>query len=402
MAALDGVKILDLMWVMAGPAGTRILADYGATVVRVESTKRIDTARTLAPFFGGSIGTEQSGCFQNLNLGKRLLTLDPANPAGREVFLDLVRWADVVTESFKPGTMAKWNLGWDALRAAKPDLIMLSSCLMGQSGPLASFAGYGNLAAAISGFSNLGGWPDRPPAGPFSAYTDYVAPRYIAIAILAALDHKRRTGEGQYIDLSQAEASLHFLGPALLDYTVNGRVAGRLGNRDRDIAPNGVYPAAGDDRWVAISATTDAQWSALCTAIGRDDLRTDPALANASGRLAAQDALDAAIAAWTASRDMHDVEHELQAVGVPAHAVQNSRELLVDAQLLHRGHFVEVTHPEREGVTLEGTRFHLSRTPAEIESSAPTYGRDNEWVLKDLLGYDDDRVTELVVAGALE
>ena len=386
------------MWVMAGPAATRILADYGATVVRLESTKRIDTARTLAPFFDGTIGPEHSGCFQNLNLGKRLVTLDPTTPAGREVFLDLVRWADVVTESFKPGTLKKWQLDYETLRSIKPELVMLSTCLMGQTGPQASFAGYGNLAAAISGFSYLGGWADRPPAGPFSAYTDYVAPRYIALAILAALEYRRRTGEGQYIDLAQGEASLQFLGPALLDYTVNGRVAGRAGNRDRDFAPNGVYPALGDDRWVAISASTDAQWQALATAIGRDDLRRT----DAAQRLAAQDDIDAAIATWTQARDMFNVEHALQAVGVPAHAVQNSRELCADPQLQARGHFITVQHADRPTVTLEGTRFTLSRTPAAFESTAPTYGRDNEYVLRELLGYDDERITALVVAGALE
>lgn len=402
MRALDDVKILDCMWVMAGPTSTRILADYGATVVRIESTTRIDTARTLAPFYDGTIGPEHSGCFQNLNLGKRLLTLDPQQPAGREVFLDLVRWADVVTESFRPGTMRKWGLDYDTLRTIKPDLIMLSTCLMGQTGPLASFAGYGNLAAAISGFSNLGGWADRPPAGPFSAYTDYVAPRYIALAILAALEYRRRTGIGQYIDLSQGEATLQFLGPALLDYTVNGRVAGRMGNRDLSFAPNGVYPAAGDDRWVAITVATDAQWQSFCRVLGREDWLSNPQLATATQRLVAHDQLDAAISAWTATRDMDAIERALQAAGVAAHAVQNSRELCADAQLQHRGHFIAVSHPDRPQVTLEGTRFQLSRTPASFEDTAPTLGRDNEYVLRELLGYDEDRITALVAAGALE
>lgn len=400
--ALADVKILDLMWVMAGPAGTRMLADHGATVVRVESTRRIDTARTLAPFFDAVPGPERSGCFQNLNVGKRMLTLDPTTPAGREVFLDLVRWADVVTESFAPGTMARWNLDWETLRAVKPDLVMVSSCLMGQTGPLARFAGYGNLAAAISGFSNLGGWPDRPPAGPFSAYTDYVSPRFIAIAILAALEHKRRTGQGQLVDLSQAEASLHFLAPALLDCQVNGRVMPRMGNRDPDLAPHGVYPAAGTDRWIAIAVDGDAAFTALCTVLGLADLPADPRFATRSARHANADALDAAVAAATAAHDMRVLTEALQAAGVAAHAVQNSAELLADPQLLHRGHFVTVAHPEREAVTLEGARFRLSHTPASVPGPAPTWGADTDWVLRALLGYDDARITELVMAGALE
>lgn len=400
--ALADVKILDFMWVMAGPAATRVLADYGAVVVRVESTRKIDTARTLAPYRGGTLGTENSGCFQNLNLGKRMLTLDPTCDAGRRVLLDLVDWADVVTESFSPGTMTRWGLDWPVLSARKPGLVMLSTCLMGQTGPLQTFAGYGNLAAAISGFSNLGGWPDRPPAGPFSAYTDYVSPRFIAVAILAALDHRRRTGEGQYVDLSQAEASLHFLAPALLDHAVNGRVMGRSGNRDPDHAPHGVYPAVGDDRWIAVAITSDDAWTALCETMERPDLAADARFASAAGRVAHADQLDDVVAGWTRTRDAGDVERTLQARGVAAHVVAVSGDLRRDPQLAHRGHFVEVAHPMGGTTTVEGSRFVLSRTPATISGPAPSYGRDNEAVLREILGYDDDAITSLVSAGALE
>jgi crotonobetainyl-CoA:carnitine CoA-transferase CaiB-like acyl-CoA transferase len=401
-APLAGVKILDLFWVMAGPAATRVLADYGATVVRVESSLRIDTARTLAPFRDGIHGAERSGCFQNLNAGKRMLTLDVGRPEGRAVLLDLVRWADVVTESFAPAVKARLGIDYATLAGVKPDVVMVSSCLMGQTGPLADLAGYGNLASAIAGFSNLGGWPDRPPSGPFSAYTDYVSPRFIAAAILAALEHRRRTGRGQHIDCAQAEASLHFLGPALLDYTVNGRVAGRVGNRDPDMAPHGVFPAAGDDRWVAIAARDDADWRALCAAMARDDLADDARFATTAARLAHQDPLEAIVGAWTASRDAPAVEALLQARGVPASAVQTSADLVRDPQLLHRGHFVRLAHPELGETVVEGSRLHLSRTPARTGGAAPTYGCDNDHVLREILGYDDERITALVTAGALE
>jgi crotonobetainyl-CoA:carnitine CoA-transferase CaiB-like acyl-CoA transferase len=401
-AALRDVKVLDFMWVMAGPAATRVLADYGATVVRLESTRRIDTARTLAPYRGGVLGAENSGCFQNLNVGKRMLTLDPTGDAGRRVIRDLVAWADVVAESFSPGTMERWGLGYAALAALKPDLIMLSTSLMGQTGPLATFAGYGNLAAAVSGFSNLGGWPDRPPAGPFSAYTDYVSPRFIAAAILAALDHRRRTGEGQYIDLSQAEASLHFLAPAILDHGVNGRVAGRVGNRDPDHAPHGVYPTAGDDRWIAIAVTADVEWQALARVMSRPDLAADPRYGHAAGRRRHGDALDAIVSAWTATEDASALEARLQAARVPAHVVQTSRDLARDPQLAHRGHFVRVTHPMGGWTMVEGSRFVLSRTPATIADAAPSYGHENDAILRELLGYDDDAITALVASGALE
>jgi len=399
--ALADVRILDFMWVMAGPAATRMLADYGAEIVRVESTRHIDTARTLAPFWQGAPGLERSGIFQNLNAGKRMTTLDLRNPEGRAVVLDLVRWADVVTESFAPGRMRALGLDYETLRAVNPRLVMVSTCLMGQTGPRASFAGYGNLAAAISGFSNLGGWADRPPAGPFSAYTDYVSPRFIALAILAALDHRRRTGTGQFIDLSQAECSLHFLGPALLDYVVNGRIAGRVGNRDRDAVPHGVFPAAGSDRWLAIAVHGERHWIGLCTAIGQQRLTSHPDFHTPEARRRNEDVLEAIVADWTAMQGAEAAAALLQEHGVPAYAVQNSPELLRDPQLLARGHFHHVRHPEYGETTIEGSRFVLSRTPAALPDVAPTFGADNEYVLRELLGYDDERITALAASGAL-
>ena len=399
---LSDVKILDLMWAIAGPASTRMLADYGATIVRVESTRRFDATRTVGPFHNGQPGAESSGLFYNMNAGKRMLTLDLSKAAGREVIFDLVRWADVVTEAFSPKAMRAWGLDYEALRTVKPDLIMLSTCLMGQTGPLAQFAGFGNLAAAIVGFTNLAGWPDRPPAGPFGAYTDYIAPWFNATAILAALEYRRRTGQGQYIDLSQAEAALHFLGPALLDCTVNDRVQDRVGNRDANYAPHGVYPAVGIDRWIAIAVTNDSQWQALCTVMERPDLLHDERFVTMVARLAHQDLLDEQIASWTKERDLFQAEAMLQAQGIPASAVRPMHELSQDPQLVHRGHFVQLTHPTHGTTTVEGSRFRLSRTPAQVTGAAATLGRDNQYVLETILGYSEERITELVAAGVLE
>ena len=294
------------MWVMAGPASTRILADYGATVVRIESPTRVDTARTLQPYHDNQLGPDSSGLFANCNAGKFGISLDLGNPAARAVVHDLVRWADVVTESFSPKAMRAWGFDYESLRKVNPRLIMLSSCLMGQTGPLAKIAGFGNMAAAISGFHNLTGWPDRAPSGVFGAYTDYVAPRFTAMAILAALDHRRRTGEGQYIDQSQAECAIHFLGPAILDYTVNGRVEERAGNSDAAFAPHGVYPAAGDDQWIAIVCRDDDEWRRLCAAMNNEDLARDSRYASAAGRLEHRDAIDSSIASWTRTLERAD------------------------------------------------------------------------------------------------
>lgn len=398
---LHDVKILDFMWVMAGPASTRILADYGASVIRIESPTRVDTARTLQPFHGAKLGPDTSGLFANCNAGKLGISLDLANPAARGVVADLLRWADVVTESFSPKAMRAWGYDYEQLRKLKPDLIMLSSCLMGQTGPLAKIAGFGNMAAAIAGFHNLTGWPDRPPAGPFGAYTDYVSPRFTAMAILAALDHRRRTGEGQYIDQSQAECALHFLGPAILDYSANGRVQGRIGNTDPALSPHGVYPSSGDDRWVAIVCRDDDDWRGLCSAMKRDDLVRDTRYASVSARIENRDALDATISAWTNNLGSAEIESTLQAHHVPAHPVQNSSDAFRDPQFLHRGHFVETDHPTLGKFTVEGPRAKLSRTPAQVRRAAPTLGQHNQYVLEKILGYGEDRVTELAASGAL-
>lgn len=400
-AALADVKVLDLMWAIAGPAATRVLADYGATVIRVESTTRTDICRTVAPFHELPPHAESAVLFHNMNAGKRMITLDLATPAGREVLLDLVRWADVVTEAYSAGTMKAMGLDYDALRAVNPALVMLSTCLMGQTGPLATYAGFGNLAHSITGFGALCGWPDRTPAGPFGAYTDYVAPRFTVAVLLAALDHRRRTGEGQHIDLAQAEASIHFLAPAILDYTVNGRVATACGNADPDAAPHGVYPAAGDDRWIAIAVRNDAELAALARVLGDDGLARDPRFADAPARHAHADLLDERVAAATRTRDAYEIEAALQDAGVAAAVVATSDDLCRDPQLAHREHVRDLSHPEYGTTPVEGPRARLSRTPGIVTGAAPTLGRDNQEVLATVLGYDEDRITEIVVAGAL-
>jgi crotonobetainyl-CoA:carnitine CoA-transferase CaiB-like acyl-CoA transferase len=398
---LAGVNVVDLTWVMAGPAATRLLADFGASVVRVESTRRVDTARTVQPFHDGRPGPESSALYMNNNAGKLSITLDLGKPEGREVFLDLVRWADVVVESFSPGTMQSWGLDYGALAAVKPDLVMLSTCLMGQTGPLAAFAGYGNLAAAVSGFFEITGWPDRAPTGPFAAYTDYVSPRFTALALLAALDHRRRTGRGQYIDQSQVEAAVHFLSTAVLDWTVNGRVQGRIGNADPAMAPNGVYPVLPPEDWVAISVRDDQDWRALCGCMARPDLAADARYATTADRLARREELDYIVTEWTAGREGTAVESLLQAAGVPASVARSSAALLEDSQLRHLHHFVRLSHPVHGSTTVEGVRIRLSRTPGRVGGSPPLMGEHNQVVLEKILGYDEERIAELAASGAL-
>jgi crotonobetainyl-CoA:carnitine CoA-transferase CaiB-like acyl-CoA transferase len=396
---LADVKILDFMWVMAGPASTRMLADYGAQVVRIESPTRIDTARTLQPHQDDRFGPDSSGLFGNCNAGKLGIAIDMHNPRAREVILDLVRWADVVTESFSPKAMRKWELDYDSLRKIRPDLIMLSTCLFGQTGPLRQVAGFGNMAAAISGFSNLAGWPDRTATGVFGAYTDYIVPRFTAIAILGALEHRRRTGVGQYIDQSQAESAIHFLTPAILEYSVNRRDPQRAGNADRDMAPHGVYPAAGDDQWVAIVCRNNSEWRSLCEVMDAAAMIADSRFATTEARIANHAELDAVVGRWTAARNASQIEELLQTRGVPAYRVQNSSEAWRDTQLKYLGHFAEIDHPRLGRTTVEGPRTHLSLTPGKVRRAAPSLGQDNQYVLEKILGYDQDRISELAVAG---
>src|SRR4051794_22276022 len=306
---LDGVKVLDLTWAMAGPATTRVMADFGATVVRLESLRHLDVARTIGPFVNDTPGTDASGLLFNMTTGKRSVAVDLTLPESRDVLEDLVRWADVVVESFSPRGSAALGLDYETLAALNPDLIMMSSCLFGQSGPLERYAGFGTMGASLSGFFHLTGWPDRPPCGPFGAYSDYMSPRFALCALLAALDHRRRTGEGQYLDFAQAEAAVHFLTPALLDYSVNRRGANRAGNDDPHMAPHGVSPSAGDDEWVAIACGDDAQWDALAGVLGRAELAGLPVETRCERRTE----LDEVVSAWTRSRTPVEAQDALVA-----------------------------------------------------------------------------------------
>jgi crotonobetainyl-CoA:carnitine CoA-transferase CaiB-like acyl-CoA transferase len=401
MLPLDDVKVVDFMWALAGPGTTRTLADHGATVVRIESANRVDGARTVGPFIDNKPANDRSGLFGTYNAGKLGLSLDLSKPQARGVVLDLVRWADVVCESFSPKAMRAWRLDYQSLREVKPDLIMLSSCLMGQSGPMSAFVGFGNMAAAVAGFYHLCGWPDRAPSGPFGAYTDYIAPRFGAIAVLAALDYRRRTGKGQYIDQSQAESALHFLGPALLDCAANERIEQGVGNTDSNYAPHGVYPALGEDRWIAIACKTDEHWRSLCTAMDRAGLARHQDYETPAARCRNHDQLDRIISEWTRGLTPHAAELRLQQLGIPASALQDSHDVCHDAQLSSRGYLTEIDHPVRGHTVVEGSRFRLSRTPAKIGRPAPTVGGDNQYVLESILGYDQDHITELVTVGVL-
>jgi crotonobetainyl-CoA:carnitine CoA-transferase CaiB-like acyl-CoA transferase len=395
---LDGLKVLDLTWSIAGPYVGRGLADFGATVIKVETQQRVDVSRTVMPLhpLNEQHPLECGGLFANSNAGKLGIELDLGTEEGRAVLWDLLRWADVVLESFSAGAFERMGFSYDRIAEVNPSVIVFSSCLPGQTGSL-DLPGYGNLASAMFGFHSTTRWPDRPAAGPFGAYTDTVSPRFGLTAVLAALDHRRRTGQGQYLDLSQAEASLHFLSPALLDTEVNGANYESLGNGDVVMAPHGVYPVGGDDSWIALACEHDAAWMALAAEIGHPEL----ALLSTAERLSCRPRLDSLVAAWTADQTGADAVARLQRLGVAAHEVQNSAACLVDPQLSHRGHYVTVEHPYIGPVLVEGPRMRLARTPGRIDGPGPSYGQHAYEILTDILGYDPDQIATVAAAGGL-
>jgi crotonobetainyl-CoA:carnitine CoA-transferase CaiB-like acyl-CoA transferase len=396
---LDGVRILDFSWVLAGPLATRLLADLGATVVRIEHEGRPDVIRAAGPFLAGREGGDATALWHNASAGKHSLELDITTDGGREVVVDLARWADVAFESFSPGALDRLGLGPQVLRAANPRLVVASSSLLGQTGPRAGFAGFGNLAAALAGFFEVTGWPDRAPTGPFTAYTDYVSPRFAAAAMVAAVDHAQRTGQGQYLDIAQAEAAIHLLTPTLVAHQLDGVTATRLGNRDAVLVPHGAFPAGpvGEDRWIAIACTDDA-WPALVELAG---LPADWAGLDGPARRARVDDIEAALAAWTTGRDAVELTAGLQGAGVAAHAVQHSAEVCADPQLRHRGYLQRVDHARHGSVVVEGSQARWSRTQPGPAFGGPPVGQHTQFVLEELLGYDTDRIAELVVAGAI-
>ncbi len=287
---LEGVKVADFSWIGVGPITAKALADHGATVVHIESDAPADRLRLVGPFMDDVPGINRCQFFGSFNTSKLSLQLNLKHPEGIELAKQLLEWCDVALDSFTAGTMADLGLGYDVARQLNPGIIMATTCLLGQTGPAARLAGYGYHAAAVSGFYEITGWDDRPPAGPFNAYTDTIAPRFLTTALLAALDHRRRTGEGQFIDQAQMESALHFLAPELIDVQVTGVSARRNGNHDPHRAPHDAYPCAGVDEWCAIAVETDEQWRSLRAAIGEPAWAMDPALETLAGRQAAQDA----------------------------------------------------------------------------------------------------------------
>lgn len=384
-----GLRVADFAWVIAGPLATQYLAIHGADVIHVESRGRPDVLRSGQPFVGGPPGPDTSTYFPSVNQGKRGITLNLRDPRAIELAKRLVATSDIVTENFTPGTMEKLGLGYEALCAVRPDIIMISMGLAGQTGPERSYKGFGTVIQGSAGITHLTGWPDRPPTGTGVAYTDFVASHVAAFAILCALEHRNRTGQGQYIDLSQQEAALHLLDAALLECAVNGKVANRAGNRHPSAAPHGVFPCLGDDAWVAIAVFSDAEWKRLKGAMGCPAWAEDARFGTLLGRKSHEDVLEQFIGAWTAKLPADEVTALLRAVGVQVSIAATGHDLHLDPQLEHRGHFIHLNHPTLGDFPFDALSYRLDGVRPAPPRAGPLLGQDNAAVYRELLGLSE-------------
>jgi len=374
---LQGIKILDFSWVLAGPYATRLLADFGAEVVKVQP---------LLPPQEQEEDAFARGYDNTWNRNKRGITLNMAKPEGIALAKRLVSLSDAVVENFTPRVMANWGLGYENLKKIKPDIIMLSLSTMGSTGPRKDYTGFGPTVQAFSGLTHLTAYPDGPPLGPGTAHADHIAALFACLALLGALEYRRRTGEGQHIDISQVEAMASLLGDAFMP--------------PEESATYGVYRCRGDDRWCALSISTDEEWQGFKKALGNPLWAEDKRFATLSARLENKQALDKLIGEWTKKHTAEEVMAWLQRQGVAAGVVQDARDLAKDPQLKHRGFFIELDHPEMGKTISDASPIRLSDSPPRYRP-APLPGQDSDYVYGQLLGLNQGEMNKLREAGVI-
>ncbi len=390
---LKGVRILDFCWAIAGPLGTRLLADLGADVIKVESEYRLDPIRYIGVQPPGEMSWNTNGQFNDCNANKRAMTLNLNTPEGIAAVRRLAATADVITSNYTPHRLERWGLGYEAIRAINPAVIMANMAVMGIRGPHDGWRSYGNGIVAMCGLGHLTGFEGREPIGIGTLHTDFTVPYFAATQIMAALLHRERTGQGQYLELSQYEASVHLLDTELLNYLNGGSEPGRNGNRSPRMAPHGVFPSAGEDRWIAIACRDDADWQKLCDVTG---LRGPATLA---GRLGEIDRIEAELSGWTRTRENWEAAAILQAAGVPASAVEDLGELMGRDTAMNRD-YREVALPsgvtaivQEEPLLWDGERLPIRR--------APMWGEHTAEILSGELGLSDEEIAELAAKNVL-
>ena len=400
---LAGIRVADFTWIGAGSYTTKLLADFGADVIKVESSTHMDTLRSTPPFKDGIKGIERSGYFADRNTSKRGMRLNLKHPQGLAIAKRLIACSDVVANNFRPGVMDRLGLGYAAAQALRPDIVYLAMSMQGGTGPHTKYVGFGLTIGALAGIHYSSGPSDRPPAGTSTNYPDHVPnPAHAAFAVLAALNYRRRTGCGQYIDLAQTEPTVALLGTAIVDYAVNGRIAERHGNSHPVWAPHGVYPCLGDDRWIAVAVQDDAQWGRLAEALALEPTRR-AAWARSEAREIERSAINDWLTSETKLREPFDLMRQLQEAGVPAGVVQNAGDLIErDPQLAHRQHWQYLDHPEMGRSIYNNVPIKLSRTPGQLSRPAPMLGQHTEEICTSLLGLTTDEVARFAADKVFE
>lgn len=405
---LAGIRICDLTWIIAGPTATKVLADFGAEVIRVEHEQALDAIRVGRPIVGDGPTFNNSGFFNYFNRNKKSILLNARHPDGMELLKQLIAESDVVVENFSSGVLESWGLDYEALKTIRPDIIYCSISGFGHSGRDKAFTTWGPTAQALSGLTFMSGVPDKPSAGWGFSYMDHTAGYYGAMAIMMALHHRNLSGEGQYIDISQVEAGIILGGPAVLDYSVNGRSWRREGMPPGNhawepaVAPHNTYPCAGDDRWLALAVMSNPEWQALVRAMDEPEWALDERFATNAGRLANQDELDAHIADWTRQFEDYDLMTLLQAAGVRAAVCQKPSDRVEhDPQLKARKWWHHLPHAEFGECEYDGVAPRLSATPGTLRTASPLLGEHTWEVLRDVLHLTDEQIGEYSSAGVL-
>lgn len=416
--ALEGIRVVDFLWLGAGAWGSRLLAAHGAEVIRVEWEGKHDVLRFYRPYLYPNdnravdeASPNRSGHWANLNPGKRGISLDLHSPQGKDALRRLIRISDVVADNYTATTLARWGFGYSQLRELRPDIIYVQSSGFGATGPYHDFRSFGPVAAAISGLTYMSGLPDRWPVGWGYSYLDVMSPWFVVAAILMSLRHRGRTGKGQHVDLSQSSPGFLLSGTALLDQQANGRAYRRTGNAspNRPAAPHNVYRCRpgenGVEEWIAIACFSEQDWQGLVAAMGDPEWSAAPEFGTLTGRLEHAEALDARIGAWTLGWERYALMDHLQRAGVPAGVCQTPADRVErDPQLAHRDFFVELNHSEVGPHRVENVPGKMRATPPHVgglhDRGAPCYGEDNEFVFGDLLGLPSGAVAALAAARA--
>ncbi len=393
--SLDGIRVVDFCWAWAGPYGALQLAHLGADVIRIESAKRLCPSRLIPPWPDNESGVNRAGYFNQYNQGKRSLTLDLKAPEAIDIAKTLVSKSDIVMNNFASGVMEKLGVGYDVLRRIKSDIIMVSLPGYGTSGPEKDFVSYGPPQVAQSGLSALTGYVGGPPMMAGFSYGDPNGGVHATFAVMSALLHREKTGQGQYIDLSQWEAAIMLLPEAVMDYSMNGTQPERMGNRDPHMAPHGVFRSKGDDRWVSLSVRDETEWQRLCEVMGQPELGSDARFTTLTARKENEAALEEIVTAWTQEISAAEATQNLQQVGIPAYPSLDAIDMVNSPHVGARDYFVELEHPEVGTRRHMGIPWTMSRTPCEVRRPAPCLGQDTDAVLTEIVGLSQDEIATL-------